>query len=87
MKKYKYLSSFPKPFLEDIVNNRCIPIVGAGFSKNAEIPAGKEMPDWNNLGKRIAEMLPDYQYYNAIEALSAYAQVISCSTFQESTYF
>lgn len=77
MKKYKYISRFPKPFLEDIVNNRCIPIIGAGFSKNAEMPAGKQMPDWDSLGKKIAAMLPDYQYFNTIEALSVYAHEFS----------
>ncbi len=30
MKKYKYIDTFPKPFLEDLVNNRCLPFIGAG---------------------------------------------------------
>lgn len=47
MKKYKYIDSFPKPFLEDLINNRCLPFIGAGFSKNADIPKGKRMLDWH----------------------------------------
>ena len=35
---YKYLHLIPKPLLDDFVNNRVIPFVGAGFSKNADIP-------------------------------------------------
>lgn len=73
MEDYKYISKFPKPLLEDIVNNRCIPIIGAGFSKNAKIPAGMNMLDWDGLGRSIAELIPDYQYLNALDALSAYS--------------
>lgn len=31
----KYLKYIPKTLQEDFVNNRVVPIVGAGFSKNA----------------------------------------------------
>lgn len=47
--EYKYISSIPKTLLNDFVNNRVIPFVGAGFSKNADIPAGLSMPDWNEM--------------------------------------
>ncbi len=73
MKDYKYLSKFPKPLLEDIVNDLCLPIIGAGFSKNADIPSGLNMPDWDGLGRAIANLIPDYQYINALDALSAYS--------------
>ena len=53
MKKYKYIDTFPKPFLEDLVNNRCLPFIGAGFSKNADIPKGKKMLDWDELGRLL----------------------------------
>jgi len=43
MKKYKYIDTFPKPFLKDLVNNRCLPFIGAGFSKNADIPKDKKL--------------------------------------------
>lgn len=72
-----YLSHFPEPFLEDIVQGRCLPFVGAGFSLNAKIPSGKKMLDWDGLGKKIATSLPEYQYTTALEALSTYAHEYS----------
>jgi len=77
MKNYKYIKYFPKPFLEDLVNGRTIPIVGAGFSKNAEIPKGKSMLAWDELGKAIADEIEDYKYSNAIDAISAYCHEYS----------
>ena len=68
----EYLDSFPAPFLEDLVAGRCIPFVGAGLSLNADLPAGKEMRDWDGVGRFVAESLPDYQYTTALEALSSY---------------
>ncbi|MEG9625484.1 SIR2 family protein [Pseudomonas guariconensis] len=68
-----YLGHFPEPFLEDMVQGRCLPFVGAGFSLNAKIPKGKKMLDWDGLGKRVASALPEYQYTSAVEALSAYS--------------
>jgi hypothetical protein len=72
-----YLSSFPAPFLEDLVEGRCLPFIGAGFSLNAKIPRGKKMLDWDALGKKAAESLPEYQYTTALEALSAYSHEYS----------
>jgi len=69
----EYLSFFPEPFLDDMVHGRCLPFVGAGFSLNAKVPRGKKMPDWDGLGKKVAEALPEYQYTSAVEALSAYS--------------
>ncbi|WP_137822389.1 SIR2 family protein [Pseudomonas sp. D(2018)] len=68
-----YLGHFPEPFLEDMVQGRCLPFVGAGFSLNAKIPKGKKMLDWDGLGKKVAAALPEYQYTSAVEALSAYS--------------
>jgi hypothetical protein len=73
----EYISFFPTPFLEDLVQGRCLPFVGAGFSLNAKIPAGKKMLDWDGLGKKVATSLTEYQYTTAIEALSAYAHEYS----------
>jgi len=70
---YKYIDKFPQPFLEDLVTNRCIPFIGAGFSKNAELPPGISMPDWEHLGKEIAGLIPGYQYSGALDAISAYS--------------
>jgi hypothetical protein len=68
-----YLTHFPEPFLEDMVQGRCLPFIGAGFSLNAKLPKGKKMLDWDGLGKRVAAALPEYQYTSAVEALSAYS--------------
>lgn len=76
--KYKYLSSIPKPLLKDFVNNRVIPFVGAGFSKNADIPKNLSMPDWKELGRIAASEIPGYTYENdAIDALSYYEDLYS----------
>lgn len=77
MKKTKYLKYFPKPFLKDLVENRCLPILGAGFSKNADIPLGKKMLDWDELGRSIAEDIDDYDYTTAIDAISSYSEQFS----------
>ena len=75
---YKYLKSIPKPLLNDFLNNRVIPFVGAGFSKNADIPEGLTMPDWCELGKLAANEIPGYEYdNNAIDALSYYEDLFS----------
>ncbi len=46
-----YLKHLPKPLVEDLLAGRWLPIVGAGFSRNARVPRGKKMPLWNDLGK------------------------------------
>ncbi len=68
----KYINYFPKPFLEDLVQARCIPFLGAGFSKNAKLPPNKAMPLWDDLGKSLASTIQDYEYTNAVDSLSAY---------------
>lgn len=76
--EYTYLSSIPKPLLNDFVTGRVIPFIGAGFSKNADIPTGLIMPDWNELGKLAADEIPGYDYdNNAIDALSYYEDLYS----------
>lgn len=67
-----YLGETPKTLQEDFVDNRVIPFVGAGFSKNAVLPNGISMPDWNELGRQIAEYITEYDYSNAIDALSLF---------------
>jgi hypothetical protein len=69
----KYIQFIPKPLLEDILNNQCIPVIGAGFSLNCELPKGKRMPLWDDLGKSFSEDLIDYPYSNALDAISAYS--------------
>jgi len=43
----------PFPLLADIAEGRCIPFIGAGFSRNAVIANGT-MPDWRDLGVTLA---------------------------------
>src|SRR3954454_532143 len=69
----KYLKLLPKPLLDDLVSSRCIPFVGAGLSRNADIPAGWKMPDWDGLGRAIAADIPAFEYSGALVALSAYS--------------
>lgn len=68
----KYLNEIPKTLQEDFVENKIVPFVGAGFSKNAILPRDLSMPDWNELGLKIAEYIPNYEYTNAIDALSLF---------------
>lgn len=76
--EYIYLPSIPKPLLNDFISGRVIPFIGAGFSKNADIPPGVTMPDWIELGKLAADEIPDYYYdNNAIDALSYYEDIYS----------
>ena len=77
MKNYKYIKYFPKPFLEDLVTGKTLPIVGAGFSKNADIPPNKKMLAWDELGVKFAEEIEDYKYSNPIDAISAYSHEYS----------
>lgn len=79
----QYIESFPKPLLDDLVEGRWIPIVGAGMSRNAVAPAGKRMPLWNDLGKGLAEDIPGYPYSGALDAISAYSHEYSRSKLVE----
>ena len=74
-----YLKYIPKGLLEDLRNQKVIPFVGAGFSKNVQIPEGKSMPDWNELGKEIAKDLQGYEYERgmALDAISTYEDMYS----------
>lgn len=76
--EYKYIPLIPKPLLNDFLSNKVIPFIGAGFSKNADIPEGLSMPDWNELGKLAADEIPNYKYdNNALDALSYYEDLYS----------
>lgn len=75
---YKYISSIPKPLMDDFLKNRVVPIVGAGFSKNADIPNDIHMPDWRELGALAAKEIAGYEYDgNAIDALSYYEELFT----------
>lgn len=68
----KLIDSIPKTLLDDFAESRVVPMVGAGFSKNAILPRGCSMPDWNQLGNMISKYIPDYEFTNAIDALSLF---------------
>ena len=68
----KYLKFLPKPLLDDLVNGRWLPIVGAGLSRNAVLSSKKTMPLWKELAKSLADEIPGFEYDNPIDAISAY---------------
>ncbi|HEV2574299.1 MAG TPA: SIR2 family protein [Beijerinckiaceae bacterium] len=68
----KYLTHFPKPLLEDLVNGRWLPVVGAGMSLNATLPPPAKMPLWSELGKIFADELLDYSPTSVLDGISAY---------------
>jgi len=71
------LPHLPRPLLNQIVSGRCVPIIGAGFSRNADSPQGAAPPLWNELGDILSEDLQDYKPNNVIDALSAYERQYS----------
>ncbi len=68
----KYLKYIPKTLQEDFVENRVVPFIGAGFSKNAILPDGETILDWEGLGRVVATYIPNYNYTNAIDSLSLF---------------
>lgn len=68
----KYLPSFPKPVLDDLVTGRWLPVVGAGMSMNAVLPKGKKMPLWKELGDALASQLSDFTASSVLDGISAY---------------
>jgi hypothetical protein len=69
----QYLKHFPKPLLDDLVAGRWLPVIGAGMSRNAVVPSGRQVPLWDGLGHELAEELQDYPYVSALDTISAYA--------------
>jgi hypothetical protein len=68
----KYLAHFPKPLLDDLVNGRWLPVIGAGMSLNASLPPHAKMPLWGDLSKLFADELKDYSPTGVLDAISAY---------------
>jgi hypothetical protein len=63
----------PSPLLEDIIENRCIPIIGAGFSRNATTPSGFQMPLWDDVAKHFSKQLEEnYSYVSPLDPISDY---------------
>ncbi len=68
------IDQLPPPLLEDFLRGRWLPIIGAGYSKNARLAAGESMPTWAELGDRLAKDLRGYEPQNAVDAISAYEE-------------
>jgi SIR2-like domain len=66
------LSYLPRPLLDQIISGRCVPVIGAGFSRNAVTADGSAPPLWNELGAAIAKDLRDYEPSGAVDAISAF---------------
>jgi len=71
------INYIPKPLLEDIADNMVVPMIGAGFSKNAITPKELVMPDWHGLASNISKYLDDYEFTNPIDTLSIYEKEYS----------
>lgn len=68
----KYLPHFPKPVLDDLINGRWLPVIGAGMSLNATVPKGKSMPLWGALSEQLSHELKDYASTSVLDGISAY---------------
>lgn len=68
------LKPLPCPLLEELSHGRWLPIIGAGFSKNADTPSGGTPLDWKELGMALARDVTGLEYSNPLDAISAYEQ-------------
>jgi len=68
----KYIPHFPKPLLDDLVRGKWLPVVGAGMSINAVVPAGRKMPLWAGLGEELGDGLTDFASTSTLDAISGY---------------
>ena len=73
----RYIRYVPYPLLDDIIEGRCIPIIGARFSRNADLPSELKMPLWNDIGKLLAQQMNDYPYSTPIDAIFAFCHDFS----------
>jgi len=68
------MTDIPKPLLDDIIQGKCLPFVGAGFSLNAKLPDGETMPDWPGLTKILASAADDAGSKEGPNVASEYEQ-------------
>jgi hypothetical protein len=68
----KYLHLLPRPLLDDLLQGRWIPVIGAGLSRNAVLPKGSRVPLWQELGQAFADEMKGYPFRDPIDAISAY---------------
>lgn len=62
----------PKPLLDDIAAEKCLPFIGAGFSLNAKLPTAATMPDWPALTTILAELADVHPKAGGPQVASAY---------------
>jgi hypothetical protein len=69
------LRNIPKPLLADLALGQVVPVVGAGFSLNADVANGT-MPTWAGLAKELSSDLPNEHLASSdpLEVISAYEQ-------------
>jgi hypothetical protein len=48
-----------EPLIEEIAEGRCLPFIGAGFSKNAVTNDGTSLPDWRELTDFLAQRIQE----------------------------
>jgi hypothetical protein len=68
----KFIKYVPVELLDDIHRGGCVPIVGAGFSKNAVLPPENMMPLWNDLGAEVARRMSEEPSGDPTDLLSKY---------------
>jgi hypothetical protein len=72
----EYFNLIPQPLLHDIARGVVVPLIGSGFSRNAQGIEGGKMPLWKDLGEQFAKLLPKgFQYdNNPTNAISKYVE-------------
>jgi len=79
-----YLEILPECLKRDIMQSNCIPIIGAGFSRNAKLPFGKQIPLWDDLGIELAKEIPKYKFRdNPIDVLTEYSSLFGRTALME----
>lgn len=69
------MDSLPEPLVDDLVQGRWLPLVGAGFSRNAEYESGPAPADWRELGAALGRALHETDGDSSpIESISAFEQ-------------
>lgn len=68
-----YVDRLPGGLLRSLFAGRWLPVIGAGFSRNAVTDDGRRPPTWSELGKQLALDAPSADANNPIDAISAYS--------------
>jgi hypothetical protein len=73
----------PQPLIDDIAAGRCVPFIGAGFSKNATSKDGQHLPDWNELTACFTHSLDGCQGKSAPEVAQDFEEAFGRVTLLE----